>query len=95
MDGGEKTLKQNSFINMEISFFEKDKAESLYIIQRGSVRLFLKKGSGYIDLAMVQAGEVFGEMGYFDKQNLRRGCSASAVGETEVIKFPMMASKEL
>lgn len=83
----QKTLKNNKFFQHgEILFHEKDKANSLFIVQKGSVRLFLKKGSGYIDLAMVNAGEVIGEMGYFDNQSLRRSCSASAVGETEVIE---------
>ena len=84
----QKTLKNNKFFQHgEILFHEKDKANSLFIVQKGSVRLFLKKGSGYIDLAMVKAGEVIGEMGYFDNQSLRRSCSASAVGETEVIEI--------
>ena len=46
------------FQHGDIIFHEKDKAESLYIVQKGTVRLFLKKGSGYIDLAMVQNGEL-------------------------------------
>ena len=68
-------------------FHEKDKANSLFIVQKGNIRLFSKKGAGYIDLAMVQPGEVIGEMGYFDNKNLRRSrCSASAVGEAEAIE---------
>ena len=63
------------FQHGDVIFHEKDKADSLYIVQKGTVRLFLKKGSGYIDLAMVQQGELIGEMGYFDEQSLRRSCS--------------------
>ena len=86
--GEQKSVKNNRYFQHgEILFHEKDKADSLFIVQKGSVRLFLKKGTGYIDLAMVNAGEVIGEMGYFDTKSLRRSCSASAVGETEVIEI--------
>ena len=67
----QKSVKNNRYFQHgEILFHEKDKADSLFIVQKGSVRLFLKKGAGYIDLAMVKAGEVIGEMGYFDSQSL-------------------------
>ena len=80
----EKSLKEIKYYQHgDVLFHEKDKANSLFIVQKGNIRLFSKKGAGYIDLAMVQPGEVIGEMGYFDNKNLRRSCSASAVGEAE------------
>ena len=54
---GEKSLKEiKYFQHGDILFHEKDKANSLFIVQKGNIRLFSKKGSGYIDLAMVQGG---------------------------------------
>lgn len=81
----QKNLRR--FKNGQVIFHEKDKAESLYIIQKGQVRLFLKKGEGYVDLGLIKAGEVVGEMGYFDSEDPRRSCSASAVGDSEVIEI--------
>lgn len=75
------------FKNAQIIFHEKDKAESLFIVQKGQVRLFLKKGEGYVDLGLIKVGEVIGEMGYFDTEDPRRSCSASAVGDSEVIEI--------
>ncbi len=46
----------------EIIFNIRDKANSLYIIQKGQIRLFVPKGKGYVDLAILRSGEVIGEM---------------------------------
>ena len=81
----QKNLKR--FKNGQVIFHEKDKAESLYIVQKGQVRLFLKKGEGYVDLGLIKVGEVIGEMGYFDSEDPRRSCSASAIGDSEVIEI--------
>ena len=70
----------------EILFKEDDKAESLFIIQKGLIRLFRPKGSGFVDLDVLRVGEVIGEMAYFDKESRRRSCSASALVETEIIE---------
>ena len=72
----------------EMLFHEKDKASSLFIVQKGGVRLYVKKGSGFVDLAQIKAGEVIGEMGYFSDVAARRNCSASAIGESELVEVP-------
>ena len=72
---GLKKLEQN-----EILFNDGEHADSLYIIQRGQLRLFKPKGKGFIEIAVLRAGEVIGEMAYFDEDNGRkRSCSASAL----------------
>lgn len=81
----QKSLKR--FKNGQVLFHEKDKAKSLFIVQKGQIRLFLKKGAGYVDLGLIRGGEVIGEMGYFDTEDPRRSCSASAVGDLEVIEI--------
>lgn len=83
---GLKTLKAS-----EVLFNENDVAGSLYIIQKGQIRLFRPKGKGFIELAILRAGEVIGEMAYFDEKSRRRSCSASAIVQTDVIEISFNA----
>jgi CRP/FNR family cyclic AMP-dependent transcriptional regulator len=71
----------------ELVFKHNEPARSLYIIQKGQIRLFIPKGRGFVELAVLRAGEVIGEMGYFDEEsNRRRSCSAEAILPTEIIE---------
>lgn len=72
-------------------FNQNDPADCLYIIQKGQIRLFIPKGRGYVDLAILRAGEVIGEMAYFDEKAARRSCSAAAIVTTEVIRISFKA----
>ena len=62
-------------------------ASSLYIIQQGQIKLYLPKGSGIVEIGVLRAGEVIGEMGYFDEKNPRRSCSASANVTTLIVEI--------
>ncbi len=90
-----KQKNLRSYKNGQVLFHEKDKAESLFIVQKGQIRLFLKKGEGYVDLGLIRVGEVVGEMGYFDVEDPRRSCSASVVGDSEVIEVTYEAFKKI
>jgi CRP-like cAMP-binding protein len=79
------------FKSGEVIFNGNDPAESLFIIQKGQVRLFLPKGKGFVELAILRTGEVIGEMAYFDESSRRRSCSASAMVQTEVIEISFVA----
>src|SRR5690606_1327510 len=70
-----------------------DIASSLFIIQKGQVRLYKPKGKGYIELAVLRAGEVIGEMAYFDEDGSgkKRSCSASAITPVEIIEISFAA----
>lgn len=85
---GMRTLKPG-----EIIFNENDYADSLYIIQKGQVRLFKPKGKGFVELAVLRSGEVIGEMAYFDEDGSgrKRSCSASAITSTEIIEISFVA----
>jgi CRP/FNR family cyclic AMP-dependent transcriptional regulator len=72
-------------------FSENDPAESLYIIQRGQIRLYRPKGRGFVELAILRSGEVIGEMAYFDEKSRRRSCSAQAMVTTDVIEISFQA----
>lgn len=76
----------------EILFNDGEKANSLYIIQKGQLRLFKPKGKGFIEIAVLRAGEVIGEMAYFDDDGGgKRSCSASAMVSSEVIEVSFSA----
>ncbi len=75
----------------EVIFNQNDTADCLYIIQKGQIRLFIPKGRGFVDLAILRTGEVIGEMAYFDEKASRRSCSAAAIVSTEVIKISFTA----
>jgi CRP/FNR family cyclic AMP-dependent transcriptional regulator len=76
----------------EILFNDGEKANSLFIIQKGQLRLFKPKGKGFIEIATLRAGEVIGEMAYFDDDGGgKRSCSASAMVGSEVIEISFSA----
>jgi CRP/FNR family cyclic AMP-dependent transcriptional regulator len=73
----------------EIIFNEAEVADSLFIIQKGQVRLFKPKGKGFVELAVLRSGEVIGEMAYFDEDGSgrKRSCSAAAITPVEIIEI--------
>lgn len=76
----------------EILFNDGEKANSLYIIQNGQLRLFKPKGKGFIEIAVLRVGEVIGEMAYFDDDGGgKRSCSAMAMVSSEVIEISFTA----
>ena len=75
----------------EVLFNQNDAADSLYIIQKGQIRLYIPKGRGFVDLAILRAGEVIGEMAYFDEKSRRRSASAAAIVSTEIIEISFKA----
>ena len=80
-----------SFKPGEILFNANDAAESLFIIQSGKIRLYIPKGRGFVDIAILRSGEVIGEMAYFDDKASRRSCTAAAIVTTEVIEISFKA----
>lgn len=83
---GIKTLQAG-----EILFNEGDAANSMYIIQKGQLRLFRPKGKGFVELAVLRTGEMIGEMSYFDPDSKKRSASASAITHTEIIEISFTA----
>ena len=75
----------------QILFNEGDTADSMYIIQKGQIRLFRPKGKGFVEIAVLRTGEVIGEMAYFDPESRTRSASASAIATTEVIEISFAA----
>lgn len=75
----------------EILFNEGDTAVSMYIIQKGQLRMFRPKGKGFIELAVLRSGEVLGEMSYFDPDSKKRSASAAAITQTDIIEISFVA----
>ena len=76
----------------EVLFNDGEKADSLFIIQNGQLRLFKPKGKGFVEIAVLRAGEVIGEMAFFDDAGGgKRSCSASATVSSEVIEISFVA----
>ncbi len=88
---GQKKSGIRTFQPGEVLFKENDPATSLYIIQKGQIRLYRPKGRGFVDLAILRSGEVIGEMAYFDEKSRRRSCSAAAIVTTDVIEISFVA----
>ncbi len=65
-------------------FRENDSADSIYIIQEGTIAIRKRKGNAQIELARVYSGEVIGELAFFDRSP--RNASALAVNKVKVIK---------
>ncbi len=73
----------------DILFREGDTSEAIYIIKSGRIAITKAKGSGEIVLAEKKAGEMLGEMAFFD--NKPRSAGAKAISDTEVIALPFTA----
>lgn len=84
MAGGVKQLAKN-----DILFREGDASDAMYVIKTGRIAITKAKGSGEILLAEKKAGEMLGEMAFFD--NKPRSAGAKAILDTEVIILPFAA----
>lgn len=89
--GGKSGLRQLKA--GEVLFNDGEEADSLFIIQKGQLRLYKPKGKGFIEIAVLRTGEVIGEMAYFDEDGSgrKRSCSAAAMTPTEVIEISFTA----
>ncbi len=73
---------QQSFQPKEIIFREETMGDAAYVIHSGQVEILKHAEHGEIQLAVLEAGDVFGEMALFEAKSLR---SASARALTPVV----------
>ncbi|MCC7404002.1 MAG: Crp/Fnr family transcriptional regulator [Bdellovibrionales bacterium] len=73
----------------EILFREGDPSDAMYVIKGGRIAITKAKGSNDIVLAELVAGEMLGEMAFFD--NKPRSAGAMALADSEVIALPFTA----
>lgn len=65
---------------------EGESSDALYWLQSGSLRLFKKKGKGFIELGVIHSGELVGEMAFMDHEP--RSASVEAIQDCEVVEIP-------
>lgn len=68
----------------ELLFAEGENSRAMYIIRKGIVRLFKKKGDSQIELDIIRSGSVLGELAFLDGNP--RSASAEAITEVEVVE---------
>lgn len=66
----------------EAIFAQHERADEMYVIRSGKVRIFREQDGTETMLATLKAGDFFGEMGMLEGKP--RSASAEAVGATEV-----------
>jgi len=67
----------------DVIFREGETGEVLYVIQSGKVRITKKIPSGELTIAILQGGDIFGEMAIFDR--LPRSATAMALGDARIL----------
>lgn len=65
---------------------EGETSNSMYWVQSGTLRLYKKKGPGFIELGVVHSGEVVGEMSFLDNQ--ARSASVEALQPCDIVEIP-------
>jgi putative methionine-R-sulfoxide reductase with GAF domain len=71
------------FADGDIIFRESEKGEAMYVLQAGRVKLTRRDPGGERVIAVLEPGEIFGEMALFDRKP--RSATAVAVGPTRVL----------
>lgn len=64
----------------ELIFKEGDRAGEAYLVHEGEIRLFKREGGDVVEIDVIGAGQIFGEMGVISDMN--RMASAEAIGKT-------------
>ncbi len=69
----------------EIIFKEGEQGNCMYVIQSGKVRITKSDSAGERTIAVLENGELFGEMALFDK--LPRSATARALGDARILSM--------
>jgi CRP-like cAMP-binding protein len=77
------TEVSRTYGDAELICREGESSAEMFVIRRGSVRVFKASPRGELDLAVLSKGDFFGEMSVLE--GLPRDASAQALGESEVL----------
>jgi CRP/FNR family cyclic AMP-dependent transcriptional regulator len=69
----------------EVLFRTGEKADSMYIVRKGSLKVYFLKGNEEVQLALLTDGAVVGEMAFFDQKP--RSAHVKALTQTEVMEI--------
>jgi len=83
---GLEKLKTRQYAEGVSIFEEGAEAKEAYIIESGSIRIYTVEGNKENDLAVLEAGAVFGEMAMI--KQIPHTCSAQALSRTTVAVIP-------
>lgn len=89
-------LETRTLADAQAAFQEGDPGDAMYFIASGAVRIVKQTGSGpdaVKTLAILEAGDYFGEMALFDQQP--RSAAAIAAGPTELLRLSTASFGEL
>lgn len=76
-------IDQVNYQDGEVIFNEHDRGDSLYVVERGAVRIWvIDEDVNEVTLAELKPGDFFGEMAVLDRGE--RSSSASAIGDTHL-----------
>jgi CRP-like cAMP-binding protein len=67
----------------DVIFQEGEEGDRMYVVQSGRVRITKKSPAGELPIAILEKGEIFGEMALFDR--LPRSATATAIGDTRIL----------
>lgn len=70
----------------DILMKEGDTSTHMFWVQSGTLRLFKKKGNGFVELGVVHSGEVVGDMSFLDNQP--RSASVEALQPCDIVEIP-------
>ena len=76
----------------DILFEEGDQSKNLYFVKKGIIRIFKRKAEGNIEIDTIRAGQILGELAFFDGQP--RSASAEALTSCDVIEMSKDALEE-
>lgn len=80
MAGTVRILKEG-----EVLFRSGEKADSMYIVRKGSLKVYFLKGNDEVQLALLSDGAIVGEMAFFDQKP--RSAHVKALTQTEVTEI--------
>jgi CRP-like cAMP-binding protein len=85
---------QKTYKSGQCLFEEGEPSSSIFIVRKGAVAIQkANQGKNMIEIARIQAGEVIGELSFFDR--LPRSATAMALIDVEVIEITFDAMEKI
>lgn len=69
----------------QLVFQEGDTSKAMYLVKKGSIRIFKKKGTAVTEIGTVNVGEILGELAFLD--GLPRSASCEALNDSELVEI--------
>jgi CRP/FNR family cyclic AMP-dependent transcriptional regulator len=79
------SAEKKSYKSGAILFNDGDPSHSLFLIQKGAISIRKKKGNTTIEVGKVLAGQVIGELSFFDRQP--RSATGVAIIDVEAMEI--------